>query len=308
MTGLGDIVLLRPHWLLAVPVIVALTFWRMRRVGYPGDWQARIAPEMMQALAALGRVEKARSPLAAALPFMAAALVSVALSGPAVERRGAQTFRNLDGVVFVVDVSGSMTQDAAWSGAVNMMRAGLSVLGSKPAALVVFAGDAYVAAPLSTDLLQLGQTVSLLDEETVPDRGNRPALGLEAAADMLAQAEIIAGDVMLVSDGGGLNPEALRAAERIAGLGGRLSVVFAPTTVSGNRSADRTLAETLAKVGGGKVYGIDDVARFMGDLGHTDTARLERQDLKLLLLADYGRYLLLFALLPVLTLFRREQT
>ncbi|MCY0096493.1 vWA domain-containing protein [Hoeflea ulvae] len=258
-------------------------------------------------MAALGRVETGRRRLGSSVPFLVAGAVVLALAGPAVQRREAQTFRNLDGVIFVIDVSGSMVRDESWPKLVNVARAGLSVLGSKPAALIVYGGDSYLASPLTTDHVQLGQAVSLLDEDTMPDRGNRPALALGRAADVLQAADILAGDVVLMTDGEGLDANALRAAQRIADIGGRLSVVVSRTTVSDAPPVGQATFDTFARVGGGKVYDTGDLEAVMADFGETSAARLERQDLQLLLLVDYGRYLLFLALLPALMFFRRER-
>lgn len=307
MITIGDIIFLRPLWALVLPAVVLFAVLSLRRSTRPGDWQARIEPHLMATLTALGRVESGRSGWMTALPFLVAGLIVIALIGPAIEQRSAQTFRNLDGVVFVVDVSGSMTQDDSWPAVITMARAGLSVLGSKPAALVVYAGDSYRAVPLTTDHMQLGQTVSVLDADTVPDPGNRPALALSQAGDMLEEAQILAGDVVLLSDGAGVGPAALREAERITRLGARLSVVIAKTSVANGGAGDPVALETLARVGGGSVYGVDDVTLFMDDLGRADSRRLERQDLQLLLLTDFGRYLLVLALIPALLFFRRDK-
>ncbi|WP_102106835.1 vWA domain-containing protein [Oceaniglobus roseus] len=305
MSGLAEIVLLRPWWLLAVPVVVALAVVRLLRTGGLGDWQARIDPHLMAAMRGMGRVDLSGARLGGWPPFAMAALVALALTGPALPRRDAQTFRNLDGVVFVMDLSASMTRDATWPKTVTMARAALSVLGTKPAALIVYSGDSYLASPLTTDRVQMGQTISLLDDETIPDRGNRPALALDQAADLLERAGILAGDVILFTDGAGLGPEAMAAAGRIAGRGARLSVVGAETAPHGAPVDPQALAR-LAEAGQGAVYGVDDTARIMADFGRQDDPRLERQDLKLLFLRGYGRILLLLALIPAALLFRRE--
>ncbi|PUB19429.1 vWA domain-containing protein [Yoonia sediminilitoris] len=308
MSGLTDITFLRPLWGLAVPVVLALMVWRLRRGGQPGDWQTHIQPHLLAAMAALGKVSTAQSRVATTLPFVVAGIVAVALCGPAVERKGAQTFRNLDGVVFVMDVSGSMTRDPIWPKIVTMARGGLSVLGSKPAALIVYAGDSYLASPLTIDHAQLGQSVSLLDAKTVPDKGNRPALALDRAAGLLEEAQVLAGEVILLTDGEGLEPPAIRAAERITQTGAQLSVVVADTTVSGTRPAGRDMVDTLVSIGGGRLYQPDNLTGFMADLSVQVPARVARQDLQLLLLTDFGRYLLVLAMVPALMLFRRDRT
>ncbi len=300
-----EIIFLRPGWFLALPVIATLAVLWMRRAGRPGDWQAHIQPELLQALARMGRMEKGRRSLVSALPFLVAGGVVLALTGPAVQTKSAQTFRNLDGVVFVMDVSGSMTRDPVWPAVITMARGGLSVLGSKPAALVVYAGDSYVASPLTTDHEQLGQTIALLDDKTVPDRGNRPALALSDAADLLEQAQILAGDVIWLTDGVGFGPDVTKAADRIGALGARLSVVAVQTSVGDSAALP---PEAFAKLAGGAdVFASDDLRAFMQALGGAGAARLERQDLRLLLLEDIGRYLLILAMMPLLFMFRREK-
>jgi len=307
MNTLADIVILRPIWVIALPVVIALMVWRLRRAGHPGDWQTTIEPHLLAAMTALGRVETGRRQLTSAVPFIVTGAVVLALMGPALERRDAKTFRNLDGVIFVIDVSGSVVRDENWAKLVNMARAGLSVLGSKPAALIVYGGDTYLASPLTTDHVQLGQVVSLLDKDTMPDRGNRPALALERAADVLKEADILAGDVVLMTDGEGLDANAIRAAQRITGMGGRLSVVVSQTTVSGAPPVGQAIFDTLTQVGRGRVYDTSDLSAFMRDFSDSSAARLERQDLHLLLLVDYGRYLLFLALLPALMFFRKDR-
>ncbi|MCP4070879.1 MAG: VWA domain-containing protein [Hyphomicrobiales bacterium] len=305
MTWFADYTLVRPLWLLALPMIAGFIFVLQRRHSEAGDWENVIDPVLMGAMRTLGRVDGAGSRAVRQLPLWATGLILIALAGPAMQWRDAQAFRNLDGVVFVIDVSKSMTEDAQWPAVVMMGRAGVSALGSKPAALVVYAGDAYVASALTTDSRQIGLTMTLLDNKTVPDKGSRPALALAKAAEILKDADIIAGNVILMSDGAGLGPDALQAAKMIAGMGGQLSVVHAPTTVSGATGTTQAQLQTLVSVGGGSVYGLGNANGLMDDLNNSAAKRLERQDYLLLFWADFGRYLLLLALIPVLGLFRR---
>ncbi|MDW4498645.1 VWA domain-containing protein [Sulfitobacter sp. D35] len=302
---MADIVLLRPLWVLALPVVVALAVLAHRHASRPGNWDDQIEPHLMSALARMGRVERGRTGSGAMLPFAVAGLIALALTGPALQRDTARTFRNLDGVVFAVDVSGSTTRDPAWVSAVTLLRGALSGLGGKPAALVVYAGDSYLAAPLTTDHLQLGQTVSLLDETTVPDRGNRPELALALAARLLEEAAVLDGQVVLVTDGEGLGPESLEQAARIAAKGASLSILRLDTTVSGN-AAPMAELETVARVGGGSVHSTTDIASFVAAVSDTQPELLAQRDLRLLFYEDYGRYLLSLALLPMLMLFRRD--
>lgn len=306
MNWLADISFLRPFWILAVPLIAGVAVWSMRRGSVLGDWSAHIDPHLMSAMARLGRIDHEGARRWRHLPFWAAGAICLALTGPALERGNGQTFRNLDGVVFVIDVSPSMTRDDSWPAALTIAQAGLSVLGTKPAALIVYAGDSYNAAAFTTDHLQLAQTVALLDAQTVPDRGTRPEIALQDASDMLIALQILAGDVVLISDGGGFGAKTLTAAQSIAQSGGRLSVVRVRSTVSGQTVGVEQFA-TLAQVGGGTLFDTPQIEAFMTALTEGADKRLERKDFQLLFWNDYGRYLLLLALIPAAAMFRREQ-
>ncbi len=306
MSAFPDILLLRPFWLIAVIGVMALAIMFRIRRSRTGDWEKMIDPHLMAAMARLGRVDIPKARGIGQAPFWAAGLICLAMTGPAMRSSDAQVFRNLGGVVFVMDVSTSMTTDKAWQHVVTIARATLSRLGSKPASLIVFAGDSYTASAFSTDRVHLGQTIALLDAETVPDKGSRPALALRQAATMLDDAQIIAGDVVLITDGGGLGPQALEAAKAIAELGGRLSVIQARTQKSTDDPDAGPALQALTKTGNGQLYTMQQTDAVMRDVGRSDDVRLERSDYRLLFWADYGRYLLVLALLPVAALFRRR--
>jgi len=278
-----------------------------RRHARLGDWDKMIDAHLMQAMETIGRVDRPAARLVGQLPIWAAGLIVLALAGPALEGGKAQTFRNLNGVVFVIDVSDSMTQDETWQEVIITARAGLSELGSKPAGLVVFAGDSYIASTLTTDTRHLGQAMALLDDQTVPDKGTRPALALQQAAEILSEAAIIAGDVVLITDGDGLGPDALIAAKTISDLGGRLSVVRAETSVSRQPRETRADIDSLVSIGGGRLFTLGEAAALSDELGRNEDPRLEKQEYRLLFWFDYGRYLLVLALIPVALLFRRER-
>lgn len=293
-----DVTLLRPLWLLALPGLIAAGWWFATRRGGLGDWQRASDPALLQAMAALGRMDRqtSRAPLWAML--MAVAITCIALTGPAVERRDTLSFRNLDGVLLVMDASASMIEHPRWPQMQTMGRFALASLGTRPGGLIVFAGDAYAATDMTLDHLQLGQTFSLIDGNTVPDPGSRPARALALAAQQLETAQVIAGDVILMTDGAGLDAASLQAAAAIAGQGARLSLV--------SMDAPGPAFDTHAAVGQGVVFTLeqtDALSRWLSDAART---RLEAQDYPLLFWKDMGRYLLILALAPLLLLFRRQ--
>ncbi|MGB3246596.1 MAG: VWA domain-containing protein [Sulfitobacter sp.] len=295
MSGV-EIMVLRPWVLLGLPVLVAVGVWLALRRGGLGDWQKASDPALLRAMVALGRVDDAarRGPLWAVLG--AVAVIVVAMSGPAVERRDAVSFRNLDGVLFVVDASESVMADARCAQMLAMGRFGIASLGTRPGGLIVYGGDAYVVSDMTLDHLQLGQTLSLVGPDLVPDAGSRPGRALALAAERLRAAEVLAGDVVVFTDGEGLDADSLRAAGEIAGRGARVSFVALDAVTAA--------FETHAAAGGGQAFGLGQTDEFAVWIGSSARTRLERQDYPLLFWKDFGRYLLALALVPLLLLFR----
>lgn len=293
-----DITLLRPLWLLALPLVALAGWWLLTRRGGLDDWQRAADPALLRAMAALGRIDGSgsRVPLFAVLAMVTVTVI--ALSGPAVERRDTLSFRNLDGVLFVLDVSDSVTGAARWPQLQTMGRFGLAALGTRPAGLIAYAGDAYVATDMTLDHLQLGQSFSLLGQGVVPDKGSRPERALALAADVMRDADVIAGDVVLLTDGAGLGPASLEAAAVLASQGVRLSLVVL--------DAPDPAVHSHAAIGQGRVFTLEDtdaLARWLRDDART---RLRAQDYPLLYWRDLGRYLMVLALVPLLLLFRRQ--
>ncbi|NVO56687.1 VWA domain-containing protein [Rhodobacteraceae bacterium B1Z28] len=294
-----DFTLLRPGWLILLPGLALAGWWVLSRAGGFGDWDRVADPQLMRAMAVISRIEAAATPLPLIALLSVVGICVIALSGPAVERRDAQTYRNLDGVFFVVDVSASVTEDARWPQMLTMGRFGVGALGSRPGGIIVYAGDAYVATDMTTDHRQLGQTFSLIDADTVPDKGSRPERALALAGQRIQDAGVLAGDIVLFSDGAGLGPASLQQIAALVDHGVRVSLV-----VSDETSAQ---AQTHASVGGGTIFTLDqtdDLGRWLSDDVST---RLEKAEYSVLFWHDLGRYVLVLSLFPLLFLFWRGQ-
>ena len=139
----------------------------------------------------------------------------------------------------------------------------------------------------------------MIGPETAPDPGSRPARGLALADRILAEAQIIAGDVLLFTDGVGVGVEAQALAQSIAARGARLSVV----------ALEAPSAETrrLVENGGGALFTEQDADALSAFLREDARAVLERQDYPMLYWRDLGRYVLLLAMPPLLVFFRRRE-
>src|SRR5690606_35080145 len=122
---LDDFHFLRPAWLLALPLGVALILYAFRTQASGGAWR-RVVDRALQplVLTAADRFTGRRWPLLAALA--AWTLATIALAGPAWERLPVPAFRSNEALVVALDLSRSM--DAADLSPSRIARAKLKLL------------------------------------------------------------------------------------------------------------------------------------------------------------------------------------
>lgn len=305
---LDAVALLRPWWLAAIPLVALLALRAAWRAAPLGDWSRVVDPALMSALARRGAVLGGRRQANVAAALVALAIV-LALTGPAVERKDATTFRNLDATVIVIDLSRSVAEGGDLKAVRQAAQAVAEAAGTRSVAVVVYAGDAYLAMPPTTDRDSLGTTLFALDADTVPDRGTHPERGLALARRILAEANVVAADIVLVSDGDGIGEAARREAASIAAKGWHLQALFVPAAKGlppGSPKPDRAALDALAKEGNGRTADIDAPTPVLDAVGASTASHLAAGEYSVLAFADLGRWLLLLAALPALALFRKS--
>lgn len=302
MTWFAGFALLRPIWLIALPAIAICAYCFARRGGTIGAWERAVDPALLGAMARRGAVLAGKAhgnpPLTAAALF-----IVLALSGPALERRDAETFRNLDATLIVVDLSHAMVDGERLQQSRIAARTIADSAGTRQTGLLVYAGDAYVASTLTTDADALGVTIFALESDTVPDRGNRPERALKLARQTLRDAGVVAADIVLISAGASIDEEAAREAHVLNALGYRLHAV----QVGPGREVERRAAlSALAAAGGGTAtttFALDGLA---AQLRARPVERVGAGDYAVLVWQDVGRFLLIGAAFSTLLLFRRS--
>ena len=225
---------LRPLWLLAIPVVLALTWWLASRRLDAGSWRAVIDERLRPyVLDDRGAAARGRGPywLAAALGVLA----SVALAGPAWERQKQELYRGGDSLVVALDLSRSM--DAADVAPSRLARARLKLLDllerrqEGQTALIVYSAHAFTVTPLTDDVDTIAALVGSLSTEIMPSRGSLPARALAKARELLEQAGASRGHVLLIGDGAAGEP--VRAAAALRESGYRVSVLGVGTAEGG---------------------------------------------------------------------------
>lgn len=303
MIEVFGITLLRPEWIAALLLIAGLGIFMAPRISGLAGWTKVVDEPLLEAMNKMGRVRPG-SGGRNWLPAIIATIIGVAMLGPATRVREEQSFRNLDGLVLVMDMSRSVTEGGDLTSAVAATRLMLAQSGARSVGLVIFAGDAYQVSAFTSDLTAIGTMMALLDAETVPDPGSRPERGLQEASAMLQQASIISGDVLMITDGGGISDAVRREVETIVGSGARVSVLLIPSS-AGPVAPDPAKVQELVQIGGGVLTNIVDTSAMSEMLSTSVGAEHASGGFAALNWRDFGRWVLLIALFPALALFRK---
>lgn len=224
-----DFHFLRPWWLLALLPLATL-LWALRRRRGDGNWREFCDPALLPHILIEAPGLSGRRPLW--LAGLAGALAVLALAGPVWERLPAPVFRNLSALVVVLDLSPAMEATDLKPNRIALARFKIEDLlrarKDGQTALVGYAGDAFTVTPLTDDAATIAAQLAVLAPGLMPVQGERADLGLGAAARLLAQAGLRAGDVLLVAGSAGEGGEA--AAAKLRADGYRVSVLGVGTS------------------------------------------------------------------------------
>lgn len=223
---------LRPWWFLALaPALLLLAaLWRSRAEG--SAWQAVIDRQLLARLWLEPPGVRSRLPLL--ILGLGWLLAILALAGPVWERQPEPVWRSQASRILILDLSASM--DAADLAPSRLERARFKIMdilkktGEGRTGLVVFAGEPHIVVPLTADGDTITNLLSALRTDIVPAVGDAGAPALQLATDLLEQAGVTHGDLLLLSDGLSDPAAALGVARSMPDRGHRLSVLGVGTT------------------------------------------------------------------------------
>lgn len=209
---------LNPQWLwLLLPT--GLVLWRLwRRADGDNPWRRVLEPGL-QPLLLDSADDQGRRGQRHWLALLAVGwlLAVLALANPAWERVPSPVYASQSARVVVLDLSLSMlARDIAPD---RLTRARFKVedilrlAGEGQVGLVVFAGDAFSVTPLTRDEGTLRSQLRVLEPGIMPVQGSRADLGLRQAGQLLRQAGLQQGQVLLLADGVEGDAAAVAAAE-----------------------------------------------------------------------------------------------
>ena len=322
--ALAQLHFLRPWWLCALVVLPWLLWQASRRSRGLQALSRLVDVELLPSLLQ-GRSTQQRLPLG--LLALAWLLAVLALAGPAWSRVEQPLYASRAAQVVAISLSQRMLShdvapsriDRARFKAHDLLTANHDGLN----ALVGYAGEAFVVAPLTSDVHSLGTLLDAMAPDTMPADGDNAAAAIARGAALIRDAKVGGGSLVLIADSAGTAAQA--AARQARSEGVRVSVLGvgtvhgAPVALPGggflhDAKGDLQLAgrddaalAALAAAGGGRYVAMSaddgDVAVLKGELraGSTQAAQGQLGDEW----RDRGPWLLLL-LLPLAALaFRR---
>lgn len=275
----ADFHFLRSEWLILLPVLLALIYLFKKQILSSGNWHSLIEPDLIPYV--LSRHQLQENKYKWWLIFFTGMLVILSLSGPTWERIEQPAFRTDQSLVIALDLSRSMNaQDMNPN---RITRGKLKILDilkkrqGAQVALIVYSANAFTVTPLTTDSETIASLVGSLDTNIMPSRGSYPAAAIDKGLQLLKQASVVNGEILLITDGGS-SSAALTSASNLKNEGYSLSVLGVGTMEGApipendggfitDRNGQIALARLdreglseLAQIGGGKYINmtIDD--------------------------------------------------
>ncbi len=201
MQLIADFHFLRPLWLLGLAASAALllVLWRQQRAGR--GWQGVISEQLLPHLL-VGNTRQHFNPLITiGLAWLAAC---IALAGPSWEKVPQPVQRSVDSMVVLYDLSLSMlAEDVRPSRLIRSRQKILDLLTARldgNTALVAYAGDAHIVSPLTDDDRTIANLLPALHPQMMPVPGSKPQLAVALAIELLENAGMSQGQILLVTD------------------------------------------------------------------------------------------------------------
>ncbi len=325
---LHDFHFLRPWWLFALAALPLL--WRAvsRNGADAGAWRGVVDAHLLSHLLdARDATRSSRAPRW--LAAMAWVMACVALAGPAWERLPQPLFENRAARVFALELAPSMSAQDLKPSRYERARFKLDDMlarsGGMQTALIAYAGDAFVVAPLTDDTHTVTNLVDSLDPSVMPASGNDTGRAIDLAVKLIQQAGTGGGQVVLLADS--VSADADMAAIRARAAGVSVSILGvgtdqgAPVALaqggflkdsSGNivlPKLDASALQAVASAGGGRYAGVsagsDDIDELLSAAPLQSAANVRVVDATTARFLDRGPWLVLLLLPLVAFGFRR---
>ena len=198
----ADFLFLRPWWLLALLIVPGLIILQRSRQGDRNAWQRAVDPHLLPHLIETGTPARA-SAWSWLLP-VGTAIAILALAGPSWQEHKTPLWQVESPLVIALDLSSAMlATDLAPSRLVQARYKLMELLRQRrggQVGLIVYAGDAFTAAPITRDSGTVQAVIDSLTADLMPVDGQRADRAIESAVALMRSAGFNSGDILLVSD------------------------------------------------------------------------------------------------------------
>ncbi len=266
---------LHPLWLLAL-FPLALLWWITARskISNTKAWEKVIDAKLLPLLLSGSDKKHDQSEsLAKWLLALTWLIATIALADPVWEKIPRPIFQTNSARVIVLDLSNSMQIADLKPSRIARARFKIEDILSDSEkeegqiGLVLFAGDAFTASPLTRDSETIRALLQVLTPDIMPSQGSRVDLGLQKAHELLTQAGVNSGQVLLIADGVSDQKTSLKAAQKLRNDGHKLSVLGVGTEIGGTLpqvkyqngdsitvALDSEFLQEIAQAGGGQYH------------------------------------------------------
>ena len=217
---------LRAGWILLIPISILIIFIFKRRMLTIGNWEKLIDKRLLPYV--MSRRQLSDNQYKWWLISLISVLSIIALAGPTWERIEQPSFRTDQSLIIALDLSRSMNaQDISPN---RLTRAKLKILDilerrqGAQVALIVYSANAFTVTPLTSDTDTIIALINSIDTSIMPSRGSYPALAIDKGLQLLNQASVSNGEIILVTDGG-ITSDSFSSAQKLRDEGYRLSAL-----------------------------------------------------------------------------------
>ena len=192
---------IRPAYLLAAPVAIMLWYF-LGRVFNSSRWESYISKDLIEAL----KVEGGKSLSSWRWVLLTAWLLACfAVAGPSWTKIPVPTVQNQKALVIMLDLSRSMLAKDLNPNRLTLAKFKLIDILRRQVdgqtALIAYAGDAHTVSPLSDDPKNIEALLPALHPNIMPSQGSNIEAAVELAEKLLSDAQVSAGDLLIITDG-----------------------------------------------------------------------------------------------------------
>ena len=307
------------YLLALVPVLVLIRLWglrkRKRQLGKFGD------PALLKSL--MPDVSKARAEAKFWLMTAAVALLAVMLARPQMGTKISQEQRQGIEVILALDISNSMKAEDVAPSRLDKSKMLIENLvdnfTNDKVGLVVFAGDAFVQLPITSDYVSAKMFLQNIGPSLIASQGTNIGEAIELSSRSFTKQDRVGRAIIVITDGEDHEGEAVAAAKKARKEGMRVFVLGvgspkgSPVPADGggymkDRSGQEVMSalnedmcKEVAKDGGGAYIHVDNTNIAQKQLDG-EIAKLQKGDIMSVVYSEYDEQFQAVGILLILVL------